>query len=140
MTVWNAIIAVVASVVAVLVAAASAVSGSSETEVLKRFAPMEAHIDQKYIEVAAKSSIVICAQTYPFAPSGFRFAARYGHTKLVDKTGYDRIGPRRCALYVAPTATQPFSDQVDIVLRGEVLDSARVMVHPASPWLCQFPV
>lgn len=129
MLVRNGIIALAVCVVAVLATAAPTVSGSPEAEALKRFAPMEAHIDQKSYEVAAERSIIICAQTYPFAPSGFRFVAKRGYTKLVDRTGHDQIGPRRCARYTAPAAPQSFDDQVDIVLRGERLDSVQVRVY-----------
>lgn len=129
---WKVIIAAAASVVVFLAATASAVSDPSEAEALKRFAPMEAHIDHGSYEVAAERSIIICAQTYPFAPSGFRFVARDGHTKLVDRTGHDQIGPRRCARYTAPAATQPFDDRVDIVLRGERLDSVQIKVYSHS--------
>lgn len=132
MLVRKVIIAAAASAVVFLAATASAVPDSSETEALKRFAPMEAHIDQQRVEVAAGSSIEICAQTYPFAPPGFRFVAAKGHAKLLDKSGHDRMSPRRCAKYTAPTATRPFVDRVDIVLRGEVLDSVRVMVYSPS--------
>lgn len=132
MAIWNAAITAVASVVVVLAAAAPTVFGSSEAEALKRFAPMEAHLDHVEIEVTAGSSVAVCAQTYPLAPSGFRFVARYGHTQLLDKTGYDRMSPRRCAMYAAPDSNRPFVDRVDIVLRGEVLDSVRVVVYAAT--------